>query len=233
VTIGETESLELTMISRRFPPQIGGAEKGGVCRIALTDLDRQGRDLFVRWAKEFGPPGITTHTWVDMMNLYGQGKAVVLLPSAINGFAAIPGSEVAAVKEHSAYGPSPIGPSGKPIESFWTFSVGVSNFSKDKDAAYKVLAFMTSEPVMNDFATQIGWPYTTYPSIMHGPVLAAKWPKETLDGVEAATWGSSDRSSRRLDACLPPMEPCSSISISERRTTARCSSIRSSVETPS
>ena len=34
--------------------QIGGTEKGGVCRIALTDLDRQGRDLFVRWAKEAG-----------------------------------------------------------------------------------------------------------------------------------------------------------------------------------
>ncbi len=33
---------------------IGGTEKGGVCRIALTDLDRQGRDLFVRWAKEAG-----------------------------------------------------------------------------------------------------------------------------------------------------------------------------------
>jgi len=34
--------------------RIGGTEKGGVCRIALTDLDRQGRDLFVRWATEAG-----------------------------------------------------------------------------------------------------------------------------------------------------------------------------------
>ena len=34
--------------------EIGGTEKGGVCRIALTDLDRQGRDLFVRWAREAG-----------------------------------------------------------------------------------------------------------------------------------------------------------------------------------
>src|SRR5882762_3678072 len=34
--------------------KIGGTEKGGVCRIALTDLDRQGRDLFVRWAKAAG-----------------------------------------------------------------------------------------------------------------------------------------------------------------------------------
>ena len=34
--------------------QIGATPKGGVCRIALTDLDRQGRDLFVQWAREAG-----------------------------------------------------------------------------------------------------------------------------------------------------------------------------------
>jgi N-carbamoyl-L-amino-acid hydrolase len=34
--------------------KIGATPKGGVCRLALTDLDREGRDLFVRWAKEAG-----------------------------------------------------------------------------------------------------------------------------------------------------------------------------------
>lgn len=34
--------------------QIGATPKGGVCRIALTDLDKQGRDLFVRWCREAG-----------------------------------------------------------------------------------------------------------------------------------------------------------------------------------
>ncbi|MBS0508394.1 MAG: M20/M25/M40 family metallo-hydrolase, partial [Proteobacteria bacterium] len=34
--------------------QIGATPKGGVCRIALTDLDRQGRDLFVQWAQGAG-----------------------------------------------------------------------------------------------------------------------------------------------------------------------------------
>ena len=34
--------------------EIGGTEKGGVCRLALTDLDKQGRDLFVSWCKEAG-----------------------------------------------------------------------------------------------------------------------------------------------------------------------------------
>ena len=31
--------------------EIGATEKGGVCRLALSDVDRAGRDLFVGWAE--------------------------------------------------------------------------------------------------------------------------------------------------------------------------------------
>ena len=34
--------------------KIGATPKGGVCRLALTDLDRDGRDLFVKWCREAG-----------------------------------------------------------------------------------------------------------------------------------------------------------------------------------
>ncbi len=34
--------------------EIGATEKGGVCRLALTDLDREARDLFVAWCREAG-----------------------------------------------------------------------------------------------------------------------------------------------------------------------------------
>ncbi|MEO1194146.1 MAG: Zn-dependent hydrolase [Pseudomonadota bacterium] len=34
--------------------EIGATEKGGVCRLALTDLDRISRDLFIDWCKEAG-----------------------------------------------------------------------------------------------------------------------------------------------------------------------------------
>ena len=34
--------------------QIGATAKGGVCRLALTDLDRQGRDLVTGWARKEG-----------------------------------------------------------------------------------------------------------------------------------------------------------------------------------
>ena len=34
--------------------KIGATPKGGVCRLTLTDLDRQGRDLVIGWAREAG-----------------------------------------------------------------------------------------------------------------------------------------------------------------------------------
>lgn len=34
--------------------EIGGTEKGGCCRLALSDLDRQARDLFITWCEAAG-----------------------------------------------------------------------------------------------------------------------------------------------------------------------------------
>lgn len=34
--------------------KIGGTAKGGVCRVALTEEDRQGRDLFIKWCQTAG-----------------------------------------------------------------------------------------------------------------------------------------------------------------------------------
>ena len=34
--------------------EIGATEKGGVCRLALTDEDREGRDLFIKWCEDAG-----------------------------------------------------------------------------------------------------------------------------------------------------------------------------------
>src|SRR3546814_8713522 len=48
--------------------KIGATEKGGVCRLTLTDLDRQSRDLFVRWCEEAG----CTVTVDDVGNIFAR-----------------------------------------------------------------------------------------------------------------------------------------------------------------
>jgi N-carbamoyl-L-amino-acid hydrolase len=48
--------------------QIGKTEKGGVCRLALTDLDREARDLFCKWLRDAG----CTVTVDKMGNIFGR-----------------------------------------------------------------------------------------------------------------------------------------------------------------
>lgn len=48
--------------------RIGPGEQGGSCRLALTDEDRQGRDLFVKWCREAG----CEITVDDMGNIFAR-----------------------------------------------------------------------------------------------------------------------------------------------------------------
>src|SRR5258707_5729623 len=48
--------------------KIGATEKGGVCRLALTDLDRQARDLFQKWCTAAG----CTMTVDTMGNIFAR-----------------------------------------------------------------------------------------------------------------------------------------------------------------
>ena len=192
---GEEPSLDLNGFVYAYAGYPAWFEGGAVTPEEISEANaqpiftgdfREGFETFVRWSQDYASPGVATHTWVDMMNLYGAGQAAVLMPSAINGFAALGGTENEDVAQHTAFAPSPVGPSGKPIQSFWTFSIGISAFSDNKDDAYQVLAFLTGEQAMQGFAETIGWPYSTFPSITNGETLAGKWPEEMLMQIEAS-----------------------------------------------
>ena len=62
--------------------KIGATPKGGVARIALTELDRQGRDQFVAWCKEAG----MTVTVDAIGNIFGRrAGADESLPPVMSG----------------------------------------------------------------------------------------------------------------------------------------------------
>lgn len=136
---------------------------------------RPGFEEFVTLAREYGPPGIATHTWVDMMNLYAQGKAAVLLPSAINGYAALTSTENETVINNSDFAPIVVGPTGKGVESFWSFSFGVSKSSRHKEDAVKVLTYLTGQRSLQEFANRTQWPAVPMASVMNSQVLKDRW----------------------------------------------------------
>jgi beta-ureidopropionase / N-carbamoyl-L-amino-acid hydrolase len=73
--------------------QIGALEGGGVCRLALTDVDRQGRDLVVKWMKDLGL-AIT----VDRI-----GNVMALRPGTEDGPPVVVGSHIDTVATGGLY----------------------------------------------------------------------------------------------------------------------------------
>lgn len=135
---------------------------------------------FVEICQEYGPPGISTHTWVDMMNIYAMGKAVILMPSAINAYAALGITEDENVKKFTRFAKIPTGPGGKQIQSFWTFSLGVNRDSKHKKEAWKVLTFLMGKESMQAFAERTQWPNVTMKSVLYSDVLIKKYGMEEI-----------------------------------------------------
>ncbi len=62
--------------------QIGATPKGGVCRLTLTDLDKQGRDLVTRWAREAGMTVTIDRIGNGFMRRAGRNNA---LPPIVTG----------------------------------------------------------------------------------------------------------------------------------------------------
>ena len=62
--------------------QIGATPKGGVCRLTLTDLDKQGRDLVTQWAREAGLSVTIDKIGNGFMRRAGRNNA---LPPIVTG----------------------------------------------------------------------------------------------------------------------------------------------------
>ncbi|MBF7688159.1 Zn-dependent hydrolase [Acinetobacter rathckeae] len=61
--------------------QVGALEGGGVCRLALTDEDKQGRDLVIQWMKELG-----LEIRIDQIgNVVGLRQGLEDLPPVMTG----------------------------------------------------------------------------------------------------------------------------------------------------
>lgn len=140
-----------------------------------------GFKAFTDWAKRFGPPGISTHTWVDMMNIYAQGKAAILMPSAINGYAALGITKDENVLKYTKFMLTPFGPGKKRINSYWTFSLGINKFSKNKEAAWRVLTFLTGKSAMQAFAERTKWPNVTMRSVLYSYPLIKRYGLEEIE----------------------------------------------------
>ena len=62
--------------------KIGATPKGGVCRLTLTDLDKQGRDLVTGWAREAGMTVTIDYTRAELELLLATARRLKAGPHA-------------------------------------------------------------------------------------------------------------------------------------------------------
>ena len=73
--------------------KIGALEGGGVCRLALSDDDKAGRDLVIRWMRELGLS----------ISIDGIGNVIGLRPGQENGAPVMTGSHIDTVRTGGLY----------------------------------------------------------------------------------------------------------------------------------
>lgn len=106
--------------------------------------------------RKYGPPGIKDYTWYELVEDGKKGKAAMILNSGFN-VGALDKESVGMRDKYYAALP-PRGPIKHSQEAF-VMGYGINRNSKNKDAAWQFLKFITGkrfmEHVMKDYATSI------------------------------------------------------------------------------
>ncbi len=141
----------------------------------------KGADMYTSLAREFGPPGVGNYTWYECVSDFQQGKAPMYLDMSVF-MSQFEDASKSLVAGKVGYAPMPAGPAGsKPTGGAW--AVSMSSASRNKDAAFLFLAWVTGPEVSTKLALESG--IAARSSALSDPKLAEKYPAEWLKAFQA------------------------------------------------
>ena len=133
-----------------FLHNMGGSYiKGGKSQLCSKE-GQASLDLYAKMLKDYGPPGVVNYSFYQISGLYKEGKAAMAfessneLSSVMDGGARLKDTGIAVL---------PAGPGGShPTVIGWTMSV--SNYSKNKEAAWYFVQWATSKAMQEKLALE-------------------------------------------------------------------------------
>jgi multiple sugar transport system substrate-binding protein len=139
-----------------------------------------GADMYTSLAREYGPPGVANYTWYEAVSDFQQGKGPMYIDSSVfmNNFEDPSGSTVAG---KVGYAVVPAGSAGR-FASGNAWGISMSSASKNKDAAFLFLAWVSGPDVCKTIAVNGG--ITARGTSLSNPEMAKKYPKEWLAAME-------------------------------------------------
>lgn len=123
--------------------------KGGKSQLCSKE-GQASLELYSKLLKDYGPPGVVNYSFYQISGLYKEGRAAMAfessneLSSVMDGGARLKDTGIAVL---------PAGPGGShPTVIGWTMSV--SAYSKNKEAAWYFVQWATSKPIQEKLATE-------------------------------------------------------------------------------
>ena len=136
-------------------------------------------DLFIRTLKEGGPPGWPSYTWYEGKEAFLSGKFAMWF-DANHQAAAFENPAKSQVSGKVGYLLPPAGPDGEIKSSTWVWSLAMNSVSRNKDAAWRFLAWATSKEMLQ----------RTVPYENINPTRKSVW--EDPRTVEATNWAGGE-----------------------------------------
>ncbi len=111
------------------------SEDGKLSAAMNTDVSREFHGKWVKMIQDSGAPDWATHTWYQVGTDLGAGKSAMIYDADILGYFMNGGDNAEAGK--LAYAPFAANPQAPaPTPNIWIWSLAMSSFSKQKDAAW-------------------------------------------------------------------------------------------------
>jgi len=133
-----------------FLHNMGGQYMAGGKSQMCSKAGQASLDLYAKLLKDYGPPGVVNYNFYQISGLYKEGKAAMAFESSnelrnvMDGGARLKDTGIAVL---------PAGPGGShPTVIGWTMSV--SNYSKNKEAAWYFVQWATSKAMQEKLALE-------------------------------------------------------------------------------
>ncbi len=145
-----------------------------------SDASVQATDDFVTLIKTASPEGAGAFTWYEALQGFASGQYALSLNEADLFAPVYQDAEQSEVSDDVGYAPTPLGPDGTRKAGAWIWSMSMNSASKNKDAAWLFLSWVTSKDTM----------ISTHLAGNMNPVRASAW--ESPDVVAMVnSWGET------------------------------------------
>ncbi|WP_067197275.1 ABC transporter substrate-binding protein [Microbacterium sp. XT11] len=112
--------------------------------------------FYVDTLREYGQPDAAKDGWEGCLQQFSQGKTAIWYDDTVFAGSAID-QAVDEVKPNIAFAMAPTGPAAVPSGWLWSWGLGITKSSKNKDAAWKFISWVTSEDYIALAGEEAGW----------------------------------------------------------------------------